>query len=80
MNETPEVPRPHRNIEVDTWQDTMVRMAARYNDTQLCLDRLDITLAEGHGTPNQIRRLEEDCMRTFGLFVAAMIESYSYGG
>lgn len=58
------------------WQETMAKLAQRHTDTQAALTRLDIMLAGGLYTANQLRRAEEDVNRTFALFVSALIESY----
>lgn len=79
MQSGPIVPSPSsKNKEDASWLNTMEKLAARYNDAQICLDKLNNLLAEGRHTPNQMRRAEEDCVRTFGLFITALIESYSY--
>lgn len=54
----------------------MAKLAQRHTDTQAALTRLDIMLAGGLYTANQLRRAEEDVNRTFALFVSALIESY----
>ena len=58
------------------WQETMAKMAQRYNDSRNALEKLDALLAVGHYTANQLRRAEEDAVRTYGLYISALIESY----
>lgn len=85
MNSPPIVPKPSLNYATtpqmdatatSTWADRMATLAARYSDTQTCINKLDDLLASGKYTANEMRRIEEDSVRCFGLFVTALVRSY----
>ena len=85
MNTPPTVPQPYlRSVDVplrgakstSEWVNNMQTLAARYNDSQVCLNKLDELLASGKYTANQMRRLEEDSVRCYGLFITALVRSY----
>lgn len=62
-----------------TWQDNMACLAARATDSKRCFDKLETMLAEGRTNANQLRRAEEDAIRTYGLLISALIESFAHG-
>lgn len=85
MNTPPLVPQPYLNAvnapagggkATSDWVARMQTLAARYNDAQTCLNKLDEMLASGKYTANAMRRSEEDATRTYCLMITALVRSY----